>query len=249
MESEYLALIEEVKRRLMNAKKNLSPLETLLNQKSVDKIENINPVGNDLQIKPITLSNFIKNTNKLTPFKTIKRLEIKNNNYIRGAINKMTNPPKSIFNINNESPSNSVKKPYFHTPYQKYHKRIIFFKKLVDQKINKKLPIIELKTKKDFSVSRNRELKDKGRIFSSYQKKKYKIKNTSSSRNITNEEKKNTNYLYLFFSPRGREEKRCKILGENLNDSRNRNSGIKSVRPNCYYNKIHLDRINKISFN
>ena len=248
MDSEYEALIAEVKRRLMTKRKNLSPLQTLLNQKSIDKIDNINSAGNDLQIKPITLTKFIKKTCKLTPFKSIKRLEIKNNNYIGGAIKKLANPPKSIFSANNESPSSSVKKSYYYTPFQKYHKKINFFKKLVDQKINKQFPIIELRNKKDSSVSRNRKLNDKGRNFSSYRKKTYKIKNTDSSRNITNEEKKVPNNLYLFFSPRGRGEKRYKFLDENLNDSKNRSSRIKRVKPNCYYNKIHLNKINKINF-
>lgn len=247
MDNEYKVLISEVKLRLMSSKKNLSPLQTLLNQKSIDKIETISSVDNEMQFKPITLSNFIKNNNKITPFKTLKKLEIKNNNYIRGVINKMNNPTKPIF-INSESITNSAKKPYNYTPYQKYHKKIIFFRKLVDQKINKQFPIIELRNSKDSSISRNGKLNDNKRIFSSYQKKTNKIKNTCSSRNINNEEKKVMNYLFLFFSPRGRSEKRLKLLGENLSEKKKRNSGLKSVKPNCYYNKIHLDKINKISF-
>ena len=229
------ALISEVKRRLP---KNVNPpvtLELLLSQKAVERLEhkvNKEPkmVNNLLNKK--TLENFVQN-NLTKPFSPLKKKLT-----MRQSI--MT-PKKRIINMS------SINKK-FNTPFQIQHIKIHLQRYLINKKINKKFPNIDINknNKNVFRVFRNQSYShfniNKNNLSSdgkyTYRTTfKYNTIDINENNKINNRSKNFINYFY--------NENDSKSINDHLNINCFSSRNKKNIKPNCYYNKLHLIKFNK----
>ena len=224
------ALISEVKRRLP---KNVNPpvtLDLLLRQKAVERLENKEDkeekVDDNLMNKK-AMEKFIKN-NLSKPFSAIKRKMNMRQSIITAK--------KRFINLNN-----ITKK--FNTPFQIQHLIMDYQRFLISKKINKKLPNFEINKEKknvfvifkrnqscsSFNINRSNMSSDGKYTFrSTFKNNTINISNNSIHPN------KSKNYSFYV-------ENNLKHINNNCGFSRNR----KQIKPNCYYNKLHLQKLNK----
>ena len=222
------ALISEIKRRLP---KNVNPpvtLELLLKQKAVEKIEHKDSLINEGNcISKKIIDNFIKN-NLSKPFSSLKK-KINMRQSIITAKKKLIN----LSNINKK----------FSTPFQIQHIKLFYQKKLINRKINKKSPHIEInkENKNVFGIFK------KSQSCSSFNKRnnsskidgKYTLRSTINY-NAINNNNKNKEIIYSFYN-----DQNIKSINDFLNNKYDSSRSRKKMKPNCYYNKLHLNKFHQ----
>ena len=224
------ALISEVKRRLP---KNVNPpitLEFLLKQKAVEKIEHKDYNNTNNLINKKIIENFIRN-NSSKPFSSLKRKINMRQSIITTR--------KKILNLNN------ISKKYS-TPFQIQHIKMDYQKQLINKKINKKFPNIEINGNKKNIFDLFKKSKSCSSFFdtkmnnSTIKVGKFTYRPDIKYRTII----LNNNQNNLFYN----EKIFRSINNDDLNNNYNSTGHIKKFKPNCYYNKLHLDKFNKNLF-
>ena len=230
------ALISEVKRRLP---KNVNPpvtLELLLRQKAVEKIEN--KIDNDSRLdenlmNKKAMENFIKN-NLSKPFSALKR---KLN--MRQSIITQKKRCNNLSNINKK----------FNTPFQIQHIKMDYQRFLINKKIHKKFPNFEINKdyKNVFGIFKRNQSCSCFNInrsnMSSDGKNTYRLSFNNNTKHFRNNSillNKTKNYSYSFCL-----ENNLKHINEDLNKNYGSSRNRKKIKPNCYYNKLHLQKLNK----
>lgn len=222
------AFISEVKKRLP---KNVHPpltLELLLKQKSIEKLEysNINNENNFIISKKI-IENFLKN-NSSKPFSSLKK---KLN--MRQSILTCKKKLIDVSNINSR----------FNTPFQKQHLKMDYQRKLINDKINKKYPSIEINksNKNVFGILQRNQSVNLYKIYNNLKfdgKYTYRPYIKDKTINLNNHNKE---FIHSFYN-----ELNMKSIHDYFNLNNNSSRIKKKIKPNCYYNKIHLKKVNKI---
>ena len=222
------ALISEIKRRLP---KNVNPpvtLELLLKQKAVEKIEHKDSLINESNyISKKIIDNFIKN-NLSKPFSSLK----KKINMRQSIITTK----KRLFNL-------STINQNFNTPFQIQHIKMGYQKNLINKKMRKKFPHIEInkENKNVFGIFK------KSQSCSSFSRRnnsskitgKYTFRDTINYNTINNNNKKKE-IIYSFYN-----DKNIKSINDFLNHKYDSSRNRKKMKPNCYYNKLHLNKFHQ----
>ena len=233
------ALISEVKRRLP---KNVNPpvtLELLLRQKAVEKIENKidnkSTLDENLMNKK-AIENFIKNNLSKTFSALKKKLNMRES---------IITPKKRCNNLNNINKK-------FNTPFQIQHIKIDYQRFLINKKIHKKFPNFEINKdyKNVFGIFKRNQSSSCFNInrsnrsnISSDEKYTYRStfnNNTKHCRNNSILRNKSKNYSFSFYL-----ENNLKHINEDLSHNYGSSRNKKKIKPNCYYNKLHLQKLNK----
>lgn len=221
-------LISEIKKRLP---KNVNPpitLELLLKQKSVEKIEHKNStIDSDIMISKKAVENFLKN-NSSKPFSYARQKE----NFKQSIIIEK----RKLFHYND-----LYKK--FNTPFQIQHIKMNYQKKYLENKINKKFPHIEINSNKKYPLvllRRNESCK----LLSSDYLTSFNSNNSINNKYNYNENKNRTPKKYRTIHYDNNHKDNIKLTTDYiLKNKTSRNE--KFIRPNIYFNKIHLEKLNR----
>ena len=223
------ALISEVKRRLPM---NINPpvtLELLLRQKSVEKLEHKTSDNDNNIISKKIIENFIKN-NSSKPFSSLK---------------KKINMRQSIISIKKKLINRININKMFNTPFQIQNIKKAYEKEIINKKKNKKFHHLEINLLKKnfFGLKKNQSYsfinhcnKVNNSIIS---QDKLTYRTSTKYKTIDNNSNKKNNYsINSSYNEHNLEL---------INDYKKKFNSYRfrtKMKPNYYYNKLHLQKIN-----
>ena len=227
--------IEEIFIKKINSiEKNFN---TLKNENEILSMKN-NDLNNEYNKDKIEFKNTVDKYNEM-----LIEYKLKNKSF-EEKIKNFENEKKIIKENNDINISNINKK--FNTPFQIQLKKREYQKNLINRKINKKFPHIEINrdNKNVFSIfKRNQSCCsfNINRINDSINNDSINTHRPNNKYNINNNNyKQNKNFIYSIYS-----ENNLKSINDYFIKKCYSTKIRKKIRPNCYYNKINLKKFDK----